>query len=597
MGVPSSDRMMSRALLLLLALIGSSASAFSGSAWIESVNRRFGGGAQKASTAKHDPLHQKTSVASRIVGGTDIGGYKYKFLIGLGRGSSSSFGVSCGGTLIKPIGTNGLANKVLTAAHCFEGTSALNSIPEALFYGYDKSDITGDTCTEVIKIASYKCHPDYSSRTMANDVCMLTLTKEPTCITQNALIYDELPSLDVVDGADSIMLPKTSVTVAGWGTTSSGGSQPNLAQEVTVITESRTTCNHQYNGAIVEGMTCAGILGEAGKDSCQGDSGGPLFKEVDGSYVIGGVVSWGTGCAWRSHLGVYATVSSYKEWITAQAQYSCTDVAGWYDLDGAQYTCDWYASGTHCTNSGDGYANFGFTANQACCACGGGTSADNAITVTMEPTSEPSSVPTTETNSEQSAAPTVGGCQDVLDWHDADGATYTCSWYNSDGDACSNFGAEYEYGSYTANQACCTCGGGSDTGVITMPPTAAAPPSPPPSPSPPPTVPDPIYIGTCGDLKKYYKNNSCCGQLETSLDISIAPMGLGTQYRRELHVPAIKATPVSNKQRLGLYSQFDRNGDGLINREEFMGVITGKYPGANQYLIDIAKQIEASRAN
>merc|ERR1712166_1236012 len=120
----SSDRMMSRALLLL---------ALSGSAWIESVNRRFGGGAQKASTAKHDPLHQKTSVASRIVGGTDIGGYKYKFLIGLGRGSSSSFGVSCGGTLIKPIGTNGLANKVLTAAHCFEGTSALNIIPEALF--------------------------------------------------------------------------------------------------------------------------------------------------------------------------------------------------------------------------------------------------------------------------------------------------------------------------------------------------------------------------------------------------------------------------------------------------------------------------------
>merc|ERR1712166_1361395 len=596
MGASSDRMMMSRALLLLLALIGS--------AWIESVNRRFGGGAQKASTAKHDPLHQKTSVASRIVGGTDIGGYKYKFLIGLGMTSSfssSSFGVSCGGTLIKPIGTNGLANKVLTAAHCFEGTSALNLIPEALFYGYDKSDITGHTCTEVIKIASYKCHPDYNSRTMDADVCMLTLTKEPTCVTQNTVTHDDLPSLDV-DGANSIMLPKTSVTVAGWGTTSAGGSQPNLAQEVTVITESRTTCNHQYNGAIVEGMTCAGILGEAGKDSCQGDSGGPLFKEVNGNYVIGGVVSWGTGCAGARHLGVYATVSFYKQWITAQAEYSCTDVAGWYDSDGAQFACDWYASGTHCTNSGDGYANFGFTANQACCACGGGTSADNAITVTMEPTSEPSSVTTTETNSEQSAAPTVGGCQDVLDWHDADGATYTCSWYTSDDDACSNFGAEYEYGSYTANQACCTCGGGSDTGVITMPPTAAAPPSPPPSPSLPPTVPEPIYIGTCGDLKKYYKNNSCCGQLETSLDISIAPMGLGTQYfdepgRRELHVPAIKATPVSNKQRLGLYSQFDRNGDGLINREEFMGVITGKYPGANQYLIDIAKQIEASRAN
>ena len=57
---------------------------------------------------------------------------------------------------------------------------------------------------------------------------------------------------------------------------------------------------------------------------------------------------------------------------------SCQDVRGyygsWYDADGPYYDCEWYgSSGSYCTSYGDSYANFGFTANQACCACGGET--------------------------------------------------------------------------------------------------------------------------------------------------------------------------------------------------------------------------------
>mmetsp|Transcript_12148 Transcript_12148/g.18449 ORF Transcript_12148/g.18449 Transcript_12148/m.18449 type:complete len:271 (-) Transcript_12148:62-874(-) len=57
----------------------------------------------------------------------------------------------------------------------------------------------------------------------------------------------------------------------------------------------------------------------------------------------------------------------------------CTDTpSGWHDKDG--YDCDWYARTTQsCSFYGHLFANQGLTANEACCACGGGsTSAANA---------------------------------------------------------------------------------------------------------------------------------------------------------------------------------------------------------------------------
>jgi hypothetical protein len=54
---------------------------------------------------------------------------------------------------------------------------------------------------------------------------------------------------------------------------------------------------------------------------------------------------------------------------------TCADSPpGWYDHFGDN--CEWYAEGSNCEDFGSGRANFGKTANQACCACGGGPTAD-----------------------------------------------------------------------------------------------------------------------------------------------------------------------------------------------------------------------------
>ncbi len=52
---------------------------------------------------------------------------------------------------------------------------------------------------------------------------------------------------------------------------------------------------------------------------------------------------------------------------------SCDEVEGWYDIDGPQFNCAWYAAADACAGLGDDYENEGYTANTACCACGGGT--------------------------------------------------------------------------------------------------------------------------------------------------------------------------------------------------------------------------------
>jgi hypothetical protein len=52
---------------------------------------------------------------------------------------------------------------------------------------------------------------------------------------------------------------------------------------------------------------------------------------------------------------------------------SCSDVAGWHDIDGDSYVCDWYALGNNCAVHGASYENMQHTANTACCACGGGS--------------------------------------------------------------------------------------------------------------------------------------------------------------------------------------------------------------------------------
>uniref|UniRef100_A0A8C0JBY0 Peptidase S1 domain-containing protein n=1 Tax=Chelonoidis abingdonii TaxID=106734 RepID=A0A8C0JBY0_CHEAB len=128
-----------------------------------------------------------------------------------------------------------------------------------------------------------------------------------------------------------ICLPASSVEfpagmecwVTGWGNTHL--TAPKTLQEVQVPLIDRDTCNSLFNTGsypddpkeidpIKQDMICAGYP-QGEKDACQGDSGGPLVCELDSTWLLAGVVSWGVECALPNRPGVYILLPPYADWI------------------------------------------------------------------------------------------------------------------------------------------------------------------------------------------------------------------------------------------------------------------------------------------
>ena len=216
-------------------------------------------------------------VTTRIVGGNPLARPReYEFLVSLQTRSGRHF---CGGQLIG-------ARWVLTAAHCVMG-----SVPEDLQVVagmHKRSESSTDRCIERRQVERIIVHSGYGSSGYSDDLAVIYLTA--------AVLY---PSVDMLDSEDhTVAVPGSRVTVAGWGTTSEGGSLSDAPLQVSLPVVTNEVCAVAYGSSAIDaGMVCAGFVGEGGRDSCQGDSGGPLFAaDSSGRVTLAGVVSWGSGC-------------------------------------------------------------------------------------------------------------------------------------------------------------------------------------------------------------------------------------------------------------------------------------------------------------
>jgi len=144
----------------------------------------------------------------------------------------------------------------------------------------------------------------------------------------------------------------------------------------------------------------------------------------------------------------------------------CVDVpAGWHDVDGPEFDCEWYSLYGRCAILGDKFTKWDdVSASQACCACGGGStfpipiptptvSPAQKITDTPAPAPAPSPPPMPSSETE--------ACNDnPPNWSatDENGTLVNCAWY--DASMCKSKGGTSNADGVAATKACCICGGG-----------------------------------------------------------------------------------------------------------------------------------------
>jgi len=236
------------------------------------------------------------AASQRIVGGEEAEPHEFPWQISLRRASDNFH--FCGGSVLNE-------NTVVTAAHC---TVIWDSPDEVVIVAGEHNKKVDEGTEQTRDVTKLTVHESYGSpKGFENDIALWSLA-EP-------LVFD--------DAVAAVPLPKPmqessgECTVTGWGTLSSGGSTPDVLMKVNVPVVADSTCKLEYPFSIADSMICAG---ERGKDSCQGDSGGPLVcYNADGSGYLGGIVSWGRGCAGLFSPGVYTEVSYFTEWIANNA--------------------------------------------------------------------------------------------------------------------------------------------------------------------------------------------------------------------------------------------------------------------------------------
>lgn len=254
---------------------------------------------------------------AKIIGGAPAGSTSdYPWQVALFNDPSDVFQSQyCGGTLLSD-------RWIITAAHCAE-TAGDTYVAAGII------DLDAALSGEVAKVEQWFIHPAFDAETFDNDIALLKL-ETPLNLTRcgaNCLPLQPVTA----DVEASVMYENATAIITGWGNrdNSEGGNDfPTVLHYAEVYITLCENTGYSDTGVypvypISNNMFCAGTA-DFSRDTCQGDSGGPLVVfDIDQTPLLGGITSWGEGCAIANFPGVYTRLAMYKAWIDATITDNC----------------------------------------------------------------------------------------------------------------------------------------------------------------------------------------------------------------------------------------------------------------------------------
>ncbi|NXA84781.1 FA9 factor, partial [Thryothorus ludovicianus] len=249
-----------------------------------------------SSTAAPPRITPMLRTGTRVVGGSDSMKGEVPWQVLLVNSDGLGF---CGASIINE-------KWLVTAAHCLKPGYTHNLTAVA-----GEHDVHSDDHTEQRrKVVRLLPHPTYdaSINEYHNDIALLEL-EQP--LTFNSYVTPIcLGSREFTNA----LLKQGMGTVSGWGKKFFRGRKATTLQVVKVPFVDRPTCLKSTSTTILQNMFCAGFP-TGDKDTCEGDSGGPYTTEIEGTWFLTGITSWGEECALPGKYGIYTRVSKYVKWI------------------------------------------------------------------------------------------------------------------------------------------------------------------------------------------------------------------------------------------------------------------------------------------
>ncbi|NXI32290.1 FA9 factor, partial [Sterrhoptilus dennistouni] len=250
----------------------------------------------ETSTAATTRITPVLRTGTRVVGGSDSMKGEVPWQVLLVNSEGLGF---CGGSIINE-------KWVVTAAHCLK-PEYIHNLTAVAGEHDARSDDHMEQWRKVVRLLP---HPTYNAsiNEYHNDIALLELDQPLTFnsyVTPICLGSHEFTNALLKQGVG---------TVSGWGKQLFRGRKATTLQVLKVPFVDWPTCFKSTSTTILKNMFCAGFR-SGGRDICEGDSGGPYTTEIEGTWFLTGITSWGEECALPGKYGIYTRVSKYVKWI------------------------------------------------------------------------------------------------------------------------------------------------------------------------------------------------------------------------------------------------------------------------------------------